>query len=144
MRNLEHVKIPGEERKPDSATERVLEKHRVQDKIESATEIASELRQRAWITTRYCKECEKRASSMQALDNAKTDENVLGHMKVSETDECEIEGDEWKKLSDQAKEPCQKKYEAVKAQYDRDPAIFLTNGGTKEKGNAALRKETLQ
>ena len=27
---------------------------------------------------------------------------------------------------------------------ERDPAIFLTNGGTKEKGNAALRKETLQ
>ena len=58
-------------------------------------------------------------------------------MKVSETDECEIKGDEWKKLSDQAKEPCQKKYEAVKAQYDRDPAIFLTNGGTKEQGTAA-------
>ena len=65
-------------------------------------------------------------------------------MKVSETDECEIKGDEWKKLSDQAKELCQKKYEAVKAQHDRDPATFLTNGGTKEKGNAALGKETLQ
>ena len=26
----------------------------------------------------------------------------------------------------------------------QDPAIFLTNGGTKEKGNAALRMETLQ
>ena len=47
-------------------------------------------------------------------------------------------------MSDQAKETCQKKYEAVKAQYDRDPAIFLTNGGTKEKGTAALRKETPQ
>ena len=55
-----------------------------------------------------------------------------------------FKGDEWKKLSDQAKEPCQKKYEAVKAQYDSDPAILLTNGGTKEKGTAALRKETLQ
>ena len=32
----------------------------------------------------------------------------------------------------------------MKAQYDKDPAIFLTNGGTKEKDNAALRKETLQ
>ena len=123
---------------------RVLENCRIQDRIESATEVASQLRQRAWITTRKCKECEKRASSMQALDNAKTDENALGYMKVSETDECENKGDEWKKLSDQAKEPCQKKYEAVKAQYDRDPVIFLTNGGTKEKGTAALRKETLQ
>ena len=28
---------------------------------------------------------------MQALDNAKTDENALGYMKVSETDECEIQ-----------------------------------------------------
>ena len=80
---------------------------------------------------------------MQALDNAKTDENALGYVKVSETHECEIKSDEWKKLSDQAKEPCQKMYEAVKAQYDRDPSIFLTNG-TKEKGTAALRKETLQ
>ena len=29
-------------------------------------------------------------------------------MKVSETDECEIKGDEWKKLSDQAKETLSK------------------------------------
>ena len=63
---------------------------------------------------------------------------------VNETDEYEIKGNEWKKLSDQAKEPCEEKYEVLKAQYDRDPAIFLTNGGTKEKGNAALRKETMQ
>ena len=27
---------------------------------------------------------------MQALDNAKTDENAWEHMKVSETDECAI------------------------------------------------------
>ena len=47
-------------------------------------------------------------------------------------------------MCDQAKEPCQKKYEAVKTQHDRDTAIFLTNGGTKEKGTAAQRKETLQ
>ena len=44
---------------------------------------------------------------MQALDNAKTDANALEYMKIRETDECEIKGDEWKKLSDQAKEPCQ-------------------------------------
>ena len=86
---------------------RVLEYCRIQDRIESATKVASELRQRTWITTRYREECEKGASSMQALDNAKTDGNALGYMKVSETDECEIEGDEWKKLTNQAKEPCQ-------------------------------------
>ena len=33
------------------------------------------------------------------------DGNALEYMKVSETDECEIKGDEWKKLSDQANEP---------------------------------------
>ena len=78
---------------------RVLENHRIQDKIESATEVASELRQRAWIMTTNRKECEKRANSMQALDNAKTDENASGYMKASETDEFKNKGDEWKKLS---------------------------------------------
>ena len=48
------------------------------DRIESATEVVSELLQRAWITTRYRTESEKRASSMQALDNAKTDEKSFG------------------------------------------------------------------
>ena len=60
-----------------TALPRVLENCRIQDRIESATEVASELRQRTWITTRYRKECEKRANSMQALDNAKTDGNAL-------------------------------------------------------------------
>ena len=54
-------------------------------------------------------------------------------MKVSETDECEIKGDEWKKLSDQAKELCQKKCEAVKAQHDRDPTTFLTNAAQRRR-----------
>ena len=72
---------------------RVLENCRIQDRMESATEVASDLRQRAWITTRYREECEKRANSMQALDNAKTDGNALEYMKVSQTDECEIEDD---------------------------------------------------
>ena len=76
-----------------TALPRVLENCWIQDRIESATEVASKLRQRAWITTRYREECEKRANSMQALDNAKTDGNALGYMKVSETDECEIEDD---------------------------------------------------
>ena len=73
---------------------RVLENCRIQDRIGSATEIARGLRQqRAWITTRHREECEKRANSMQALDNANTDGNALGYTKVSETDECEIEDD---------------------------------------------------
>ena len=156
-RNLEHVEIPGEERSRTTLVS-VLENHRIQDKIESATEIASELRHTAWIATRHREECEERANSMQVLDNATTDGNVLEYVKLGKKSECEIEddeehqvsavskmaGDEWKKLSDQATEPCQKKYEAAKVQYDRDPAIFLANGGTKEKGTAALRKETLQ
>ena len=124
-----------------TAFPRVLENCRIQDRIGSATENTSELLHSAWITTRYRKECEKRASFIQALENAKTDENALGYMKVNESGECEIRDDKWKKLSGEAKESCQKKYEVVKAQYDRDPPIFLTDGGTKEKGNAALRKE---
>ena len=72
---------------------RVLENCWIQDRIENATEVATELRQRAWIATRYREECEKRANSTQALDNAKTDGSALGYMKVSETDECEIEDD---------------------------------------------------
>ena len=50
-------------------------------------------------------------------------------------------GEEWKKLSEQDREPYQKKYEAAKQQYDQDLATFLANGGTKEKGAAALRKD---
>ena len=37
-------KFPGEERKPNSALPRVLENCLIQDRIESATEVASELR----------------------------------------------------------------------------------------------------
>ena len=100
----------------------------------------------AWTATRHREECDRRANLVQVLDNATTDGNALGYVKLSKKGECEIEddeehqvsavskmpGDEWKRLSDKAKEPCQKKYEAVKAQYDRDPAIFLANGA-KEK-----------
>jgi len=53
-------------------------------------------------------------------------------------------GEEWKKLSEQDREPYQKKYEAAKQQYDKDLATFLANGGTKEKGAAALRKEAMK
>ena len=106
----------------------------------------------AWIATRHCEECEERANSLQVLDNATTDGNALVYVKLRKKGECEIEddeehqvsavskmaGDEWKKLSVQAKEPCPKKYEAAKVQCDRDPAIFLANGGTKEKGTVEL------
>jgi len=53
-------------------------------------------------------------------------------------------GEEWKKLSEQDREPYQKKYEAAKQQYDQDLATFLANGGTKEKGAAALRKDAMK
>ena len=88
---------------------------------------------------------------MQVLDNATTDGNALEYVKLSKIGEVEddeehqvspvskMPGDEWKKLSDQVKEPHRKEYEAAKAQFDRD-----ANGGTNEKGIAALRKETLQ
>ena len=76
-----------------TALPKVLEKCWIQDRTESETKVASELRQRAWITTRYREECEKRANSMQALDNAKTYGNALVYIKVSEIDECEIEDD---------------------------------------------------
>ena len=55
------------ERESRTALLRVLENRRIQDRIGSVTKVASELRQRAWITTRYREECEKRANSMQAL-----------------------------------------------------------------------------
>ena len=49
---------------------RVLEIQRIQDKIESATEIASELRHDVLMKTRHREECEGKAKSMQVLDNA--------------------------------------------------------------------------
>ena len=132
---------------------RVLENHRIQDKIESATEVASELRHTAWIATRHREESEERANSIEVLDKRHTNGNALVYVKLSNKGECEIEddeehqvsavskmlGEEWKRLRDQVKEPYRKEYEAAKAQYDRD-----ANGGTNEKGTAALRKETLQ
>merc|ERR1712136_112568 len=53
-------------------------------------------------------------------------------------------GEEWKKLSEQDRKPYQKKYEAAKQQYDQDLATFLANGGAKEKGAAALRKDAMK
>jgi len=52
-----------------------------------------------------------------------------------------MSGEEWKKLSEEDKEPYQKKYEAAKQQFDEDMKTFLENGGTKQKGVVALRKE---
>merc|ERR1712039_152524 len=39
------------------------------------------------------------------------------------------------------KAPYAKKYEAAKAQYDKEMETFLAGGGVKEKGPAALRTE---
>ena len=57
---------------------RVLENCRIQDRIESATEVASEMRQRAWITTKYCKEVRReqvpcRLSTMPRLTKTRWD-----------------------------------------------------------------------
>merc|ERR1719329_2123070 len=52
-----------------------------------------------------------------------------------------LAGDNWKKLSEKEKAPYQKKYEAAKAQFEKDMAAFLAAGGVKEKGAAALRAE---
>merc|ERR1711870_64190 len=50
-------------------------------------------------------------------------------------------GAEWKKLTEAQKAPYAQKYESVKAQYDKDMEAFLSGGGVKEKGAAALRTE---
>merc|ERR1712176_8204 len=43
--------------------------------------------------------------------------------------------------SEQEKEPYQKKYDMVKAEYEKDMAAFLASGGVKEKGIRAQRTE---
>lgn len=52
-----------------------------------------------------------------------------------------LASDNWKKLSEKDRAPYQKKYEAQKAQFEKDMAAFLAAGGVKEKGAAALRSE---
>ena len=49
----------------------------MQDRNESAAEVAGELRHTAWIATRHREECEERANCMQVLDNATSDGNAL-------------------------------------------------------------------
>ena len=88
-----------------TALVRVLENHRIQDKIESATEVASELRHTAWIAKRHREECERRANSMQVLDNATTDGNALEYVKFCKKGECEIEDDEEHHVSAVSKMP---------------------------------------
>merc|ERR1712190_555603 len=44
-------------------------------------------------------------------------------------------------MGEAQKAPYAKKYEAAKAQYDKDIEAFLAGGGVKEKGVAALRTE---
>merc|ERR1711920_1160539 len=48
---------------------------------------------------------------------------------------------EWKKLSEVQKAPYQKRYEELKAKFDKDMAAFLGAGGVKEKGITAQRAE---
>lgn len=47
----------------------------------------------------------------------------------------------WGKLSDKQKAPYQQKYEAAKAQFDKDMVAFLAAGGVKEKGISAQRSD---
>merc|ERR1712039_99623 len=49
--------------------------------------------------------------------------------------------EEWKKLSEVQKAPYQKKYEELKAKFDKVMAAFLGAGGVKEKGITAQRAE---
>ena len=80
---------------------------------------------------------------MQVLDNATTDGNALGDVEYQVSAVSKMAGDEWKKLSDQAKEPYQKEYEAAKGQCDRDLAIFPCERRHKGEGHRS-KKETLQ
>lgn len=50
-------------------------------------------------------------------------------------------GASWKSFRESDKAPYQKKYEAVKATYDKDVAAFEANGGVMEKGLMAMRSE---
>ena len=57
---------------------RVLESHRIQDKIESATEVASELRRTAWIATRHREECEGEQIPCRSLTTPRLTETRWG------------------------------------------------------------------
>jgi len=57
------------------------------------------------------------------------------------TEVSKVGSEAWKKLTDAQKAPYQKKYEAAKAQFDKDMAAFLEGGGEKTKGARALRAE---
>merc|ERR1712070_944542 len=52
-----------------------------------------------------------------------------------------LAGEKWKTIAAKEKDVYQKKYEAAKAQFDKDMAAFLASGGEKTKGAAALRTE---
>lgn len=52
-----------------------------------------------------------------------------------------LAGEKWKTIAAKEKDVYQKKYEATKAQFDKDMASFLAAGGEKTKGAAALRTE---
>merc|ERR1712070_1245707 len=52
-----------------------------------------------------------------------------------------LAGEKWKTIAAKEKDVYQKKYEAAKAQFDKDMASFLAAGGEKTKGATALRTE---
>merc|ERR1711920_1106812 len=52
-----------------------------------------------------------------------------------------LAAEEWKKVSEAQKATYQKKYDDVKAKFDKDWAAFLAAGGEKAKGTRALRTE---
>jgi len=52
-----------------------------------------------------------------------------------------LAGEKWKTIAAKEKDVYQKKYEAAKAQFDKDMASFLAAGGEKTKGVTALRTE---
>ena len=55
----------------------------------------------------------------------------LSGQRASEV--AKLGGERWKKLSDEEKAVYQKKYDAVKAKYDKDMAAFEEAGGVREK-----------
>jgi len=54
---------------------------------------------------------------------------------------AQMAGAEWKTLSDEDKKPFQKKFEEVKAKFEKDMAAFKAAGGVVEKGVLGKRKE---
>ena len=113
---------------------RVLENHRIQDKIESATEVASELRHTEWIADRR-----KRVGVCEAQQDTRD------RRRRRAPSLCGLEDAGRRvEVERQSEGTLSKEVRSSKCAVRQDPANFLANGGAKEKGTAALRKETLQ